>query len=104
MGTLLRTGLGGWGKEGGHCHGDTSENRAWGVGEGGGTGLTRSPHTSMCLAHPGGVGGGRGYYHGDTSENSSHGSTDIALTPGPLTFDMDIGGPGSRWHMTLDTP
>ena len=37
MGTLLRTGLGEWGKEGGHCHGDTSENRAWGVGEGGGT-------------------------------------------------------------------
>ena len=24
----------------------------------------------------------------------------VASTPGPLTFDMKIGGPGSRWHVT----
>ena len=27
----------------------------------------------------------------------------VASTPGPLTFDK-IGGPGVRWHATLDTP
>ena len=27
----------------------------------------------------------------------------LASTPGPLTFEIKIGGPGSRWHVTLDT-
>ena len=32
------------------------------------------------------------------------GGTYVASTPGSLTFDIEIGGPGSRWHVTLDTP
>ena len=28
----------------------------------------------------------------------------LASTPGPLTFDIEYGGPGSRRHVTLYTP